>query len=256
MELKMPSPEQAYWGLRAMKSVALADGVLDDSERHMMEAVQRIFGTTYSVEELAPITPDELARAFPDPQLRKQLVQGLIVMSLIDGKANSQETNLVEQFAQALEINAPEVKGLRHVLKGEILQLRLDLVRRFWLRDKVKEIWNTEGIRGLYTFMRGMLGVNEDTALAARYQALEHYPSGSLARAYWEYCCKNGFALPGKRVARQSKSCFTIARTSYPVMERLRRKRSRWPVSALVSSSATRGSSSSSSSCNFTWAFV
>ena len=40
VELKMPSPEQAYWGLRAMKTVALAD-VLDDSERHMMEAVRR-----------------------------------------------------------------------------------------------------------------------------------------------------------------------------------------------------------------------
>jgi tellurite resistance protein len=151
MELKIPSPEQAYWGLRAMKTVALADGMLDDSERHMMEAVQRVFGTTHEIEQLAPITPAELARAFPDPQLRQQLVQGLIVMSLIDGKANAQETDLVEQFAQALEVSAPEVKDLRHVLKGEILQLRLDLVRRFWLRPKVNEIWNTEGIRGLYT---------------------------------------------------------------------------------------------------------
>jgi tellurite resistance protein len=199
MELKIPTPEQAYWGLRAMKTVALADGMLDDSERHMMEAVQRVFGTTHEIEQLAPITPAELARAFPDPQLRQQLVQGLIVMSLIDGKANAQETDLVERFAQALEVSAPEVKDLRHVLKGEILQLRLDLVRRFWLRPKVNEIWNTEGIRGLYTFMRGMLGAYEDSALAARYQALEHYPSGSLGRAYWEYCRKNGFALPGEK---------------------------------------------------------
>ena len=199
MELKIPSLEQAYWGLRAMKTVALADGKLDDSERHMMEAVQRIFGTTYSLEELASIAPAELARAFPDPQLRQQLVQGLIVMSLIDGNANAQETELVEQFAKALEVSAPEVKDLRHVLKGEILQLRLDLARRFWLRDKVKDIWNGEGIRGLYKFMRGMIGKYEDTALAARYQALEQYPVGSLGRAYWDYCRNNGFALPGEK---------------------------------------------------------
>ena len=199
MELKIPSLEQAYWGLRAMKTVALADGKLDDSERHMMEAVQRIFGTTYSLEELASIAPAELALAFPDPQLRQQLVQGLIVMSLIDGNANAQETELVEQFAKALEVSAPEVKDLRHVLKGEILQLRLDLARRFWLRDKVKDIWNREGIRGLYKFMRGMIGKYEDTALAARYQALEHYPVGSLGRAYWQYCRNNGFALPGEK---------------------------------------------------------
>lgn len=32
MELKMPSPEQAHWGLRAMKTVAMADGALDESD--------------------------------------------------------------------------------------------------------------------------------------------------------------------------------------------------------------------------------
>jgi hypothetical protein len=139
-----------------------------------------------------------LARALPDPQLRHQLVQGLIVISLIDREASPQETDLVEQFAQALEVSVPELKDLRYLLKGEIMQLRLDLVRRFWLRDKVKDIWNTEGLRGIYKFMRGTIGKYEDTALAARYQALEHYPAGSLGRAYWEYCRANGFALPGE----------------------------------------------------------
>ena len=42
MELKMPTVEQAYWGLRAMKTVALADGALDDTERHMLASVQTI----------------------------------------------------------------------------------------------------------------------------------------------------------------------------------------------------------------------
>lgn len=199
MELKIPNSEQAYWGLRAMKTIAMADGALDASERHMMESIQRIFDTAHEVEQLAPITPVELARAFPDPQLRHQLVQGLIAMSLIDGKASHQEADLVEQFARALEVSAPEVKDLRHVLKGEIFQLRLDLVRRFWLRDKVKEIWNQDGLRGLFKFLGGMAGKYENAALAARYQVLEHYPPGSLGRAYWEYCRKNGFALPGER---------------------------------------------------------
>ena len=76
MELKMPSPEQAYWGLRAMKTVALADGTLDDSELNMMETLQRIFGTAYSPKELAPITPAELAQAFPKltPSRRRAVV--------------------------------------------------------------------------------------------------------------------------------------------------------------------------------------
>lgn len=199
MELKIPSPEQAYWGLRAMKTVAMADGALYASERHMLESIQRIFGTTHDLEQLALITPTELARAFPDPQLRRQLVQGLVIMTLIDGKAGPKETDLVDQFAQALEIDAPEVKNLRHVLKGEILQLRLDLVRRFWLRQKVTEVWNKEGIRGLSRFVRGMMGRYENTRVAARYQGLEHFAPGSLGRSLWEYWHVNGFALPGQK---------------------------------------------------------
>ena len=199
MTFMLPSQEQAYWGLRAMKTVAMADGPLDASERHMLESVQQIFGTAHDLEQLALLTPTELARAFPERQLRTQLVQGLVVMALIDGRANSEEADRIERFAQALEIDAPEVKNLRHVLKGEILRLRLDLVRRFWLRPKVNEIWNTEGIRGLYRFVRGMMGRYENKELSARYQALEHYPAGSLGRSYWEYCRENGFALPGER---------------------------------------------------------
>jgi tellurite resistance protein len=199
MELKMPTPEQAYWGLRAMKSVALADGTLDDAERHMLSSVQRILGTNHAVEDLAPVTPAELATALSDRQIRHQLVQGLIVVSLIDGKANERETEMVERFAQALEVDAPEVRDLRYLLDGEMLRLRLDLARRFWLREKVKEIWQTERFRGIFKFVRGMLGRYHDAALAGRYQALEHYPPGSLGRAYWEYCRNNGFALPGEK---------------------------------------------------------
>jgi tellurite resistance protein len=256
MELKMPSPEQAYWGLRAMKTVALADGAFDESERHMLESIQRIFGITHELEQLAPITPEELARAFPDPQLRQQLVQGLIVMSLIDGKADVHETDLVEQFAQALEVSAPEVKNLRHVLRGDILQLRLDLVRRIWLRPKVKEIWNKEGIRGLLKFVGGLMGKYENAALAARYQALEHYPSGSLGRSYWEYCRTNGFALPGEKGGAPEQICFTIVRMSYRGTERNPKKKSRSPASARAFSGANRGSSRFSSCCNSTWASV
>ena len=199
MELKIPSPEQAYWGLRAMKTVAMADGALDASELRMMTAIQEIAGTNYTVEDLSAITPEELARALPDRQIRRQLVQGLIIISMIDQQPTEKEADLVEHFAQALEVGLPEVKDLRHLLKGHIFQLRLDMARRFWLREKVGEIWDKNGVRGIMAFARGMIGKYENTALAARYQALEHYPSGSLGRSYWEYCRTNGFALPGEK---------------------------------------------------------
>ena len=199
MEFKRPSPEQAYWGLRAMKTVALADGALDASELHMMEAIQRVLGTNHPLEQLTPITPADLARGIPDRQIRHQLVQGMIVMSLIDGEAKPEEADLVEQFATALGVDVPEVKTLQHFLKREILQLRLDLVRRFWVRDKIKALWNEEGLHGVFKVVGGMLGQYHNQELAAKYQALEHYPAGSLGRAYYEYIRGNGFGLPGEK---------------------------------------------------------
>jgi hypothetical protein len=85
----------------------------------MMETAQRIFDTTYSPEALDPITPIELARALPDPKIRRQLLNGLIVMSLIDQEASAQEVDLIEQYAQALKISLPEVKDLRYLLVGD-----------------------------------------------------------------------------------------------------------------------------------------
>ena len=199
MDLKIPNAEQARWGLRAMKTIALADGTFEGTERHVLASVQAILGTNYPMDDLPPVNPAELAEGLTDRQIRHQLVQGLIVVSLIDGKATQEEAKLIEEFAQALEVDAPEVRDLRHVLNGEMLRLRLDLARRFWLREKVKEIWNEEGLRGIYKFVRGMIGRYEDPALAARYQSLEHYPDGSLGRSYWEYCRANGFALPGEK---------------------------------------------------------
>lgn len=199
MELRIPTAEQAQWGLRAMKTVALADGALDESERHMLEAVQRVFGTDYRVDGLETITPEELAAGLPDQQIRNQLVNGLVVMSLIDREVTPAEAELVERFASALQVTVPEVSKLRHVVKREIVHLRLDLVRRFWLREKVAEIWNQEGLRGLAKFVGGLAGTYENAELAARYQALAQYPPGSLGRSYWEYCRSNGFALPGER---------------------------------------------------------
>ena len=130
MELKMPTREQAHWGLRAMKTVALADGALDDAERQMLTSVQTILGTDHAIESLAPVTPEELATALTDRQIRYQLVQGLIVISLIDGKANGRETEAAEQFARALEVNAPEVQDLRYLLMGEMLRPRAAIAAR------------------------------------------------------------------------------------------------------------------------------
>lgn len=199
MEFKRPTSEQAYWGLRAMKTVALVDGRFDEAERHMLQSIQRVLQTDYDIEALEPIEADLLARSLPDPQIRRQLVNGLIVMSMIDQEATAEETSLIEKYAQALEVPQDNVRNLRQLAEQELFTLRFDLLRRFWVIDKFKEIWHEEGLRGLAKIVGAVAGQYENTALAARYQQLETYPEGSLGREYWKYCRKNGFPLPGEK---------------------------------------------------------
>ena len=175
-------------------------------------------------------------------------------MSLIDREASPQETDLVEQFAQALDASVPELTDLRYLLKGEIIQLRLDLVRRFWLKPKVEKIWEKEGIRGLLKIVGGMMGKYENAMLAAHYQALEQYPPDRSGALIGSTAARTGSPRRGKRAARRNSFCFTIARTFYPAMERPPKQRTRSPVSAQAFSGANPSPLCSSCCCSFIWA--
>lgn len=108
---------------------------------------------------------------------------GLVVASLIDGKTHAQETHLVEQFAWALEVNAAEVKNLRHVLEGRDLAASSG--------PGAPNLVATESHRDLeHRRNPGHRDVRpgDDRPPGAR---------GPLA--YWQYCRDNGFALLGEK---------------------------------------------------------
>ena len=86
MDLHIPPPELVPYGMRAMKTAALADGgELDATERALMKAAQKLFGVEVDIDPLSPITAQELAGQSIDPTLRWQLCHGVIVMALADG---------------------------------------------------------------------------------------------------------------------------------------------------------------------------
>lgn len=197
MELHMPPPEVIPFGLRAMKTVALSNGRFDQAERDMMAAAQSALGASYDVDSLPTISPAELAAAIPDPQLREQLLSGLIVMTMLDGEATRQEADVVEQFAAGLQVDPSYVRTLRKLVEGHTVAVRFDLARRIWVRGKVAEQWAQGGVRWLARSLASLLKLKEDSALLARYRALTQYPAGSLGRAYADFVERNGFQFPG-----------------------------------------------------------
>jgi tellurite resistance protein len=199
MELHIPPPEVIPYGLRALKAIATANGTFDESERALLRTAQEVFGSSHDLDALGPIEPEELARHVVDPALRRQLVRGMIIVSIIDGEASPEEARLVERYAAALGIDSPDLVALRHIADGRLLLARFDIGRRFFARDKMTELTKQKGFGWLAKTIAAFAGIAEDRVIAARYRALEHAPAGSLGRAYFDFARTNQFALPGEK---------------------------------------------------------
>lgn len=199
MELHIPPQDLVPYGLRAMKMVAMADGTFATQERALLDAAQRMFGTTHDLDALQPIEPEELAGKLVDPRLRKQIVYGMLLLSLADGEASPEEAHVVEAFAAALGVDAHEVTTFRRISEGRLLLARLDVARRFWVGPHVAERVKSGGIRWLVKTLAAFAGIREDLELAGKYRALTEYPEGTLGRAYAEFIRGNGFSFPGEK---------------------------------------------------------
>jgi hypothetical protein len=122
-------------------------------------------------------------------------VRLLAVMSLVNGEFDEDKTARVQQYADALGVEADYLDILHEATSGEIAEATACLVRK-----------NAESFPGL-----DHSGVNRDPAipflpytdgreqpeLEARYEALGELPDGTFGRAFHQHFKDNGFFFPG-----------------------------------------------------------
>jgi len=185
--------------LRALKTVVAAQRPLNEHERAMLVAAQEVFGSSHDLDALTPITPEELAHLLVDRQLRWQIVNAMVIVSMVDEEVTDAEVSRSEAFATALGIRVDELKNLRQLVEGNTFSLRLDVARRVWLKDHLVLKWQKGGVRWLVRALATLKGALEDTPLAERYRALATYPAGTVGRLYHDHMRACGFPLPGER---------------------------------------------------------
>ncbi len=200
MQLRRPDPAASLLGLRAMKTMATAAGPLRPAQRAVMEAARKtILGIDADIDALEPVTPAELAAGFPEPALRKQFVNGMLVVALADGVPSPETVAKIEAFARALGVETHEITDLRRLTEGHMLVFKLDFIRRSQVGDIMKDQLEQKGPLGLVKSVLTMRGVMEDKALAARYRAWENLPEDTLGHRLVTFYRKSGFSLPGER---------------------------------------------------------
>lgn len=199
MQLIRPSAEVAHAALRALKTIALADGDAHELERGFFTSLQQhILETSFDFEAIEPVAPRELSELVHDHEIRERILSACIVMALIDGDLVEVEGALLEELAQALELKSYALRDVQRMLNHNFLLARIDVARRSFLGQRGRAYVAEHGITGVARTVRALLGI-ENPQLAARYQALEHQPRGTLGREYFEFVRNNGFALPGEK---------------------------------------------------------
>lgn len=183
-----------------MKTVASAGGPIGKVQRTLMETAKEVvLRIDADIDALQPIDPKTFAAGFLDGELRRQFVNGLLVVALADGIPAPAVTSSVEAFAEALGVDAPELRDLRRLTEHDMLLFRLDFLRRGHIADIMRNQLDQHGILGLAKGVLGMRGLVADAELAAKYRAWERLPQDTLGNAVWRYYQRNGFALPGER---------------------------------------------------------
>ena len=129
------------------------------------------------VDALTPTSPEELARALPDPSLAQSAVRFLAVMALVDGRLDQGKIALVERYASALGIHEHYLRQLAEAAAGHLDWVGMDMMRQN-VRSIPGLAWNPADVTAIFL---PYAGAHADPALARRYQGSPISPTARLA---------------------------------------------------------------------------
>ena len=198
MQFPRPPEGTAIAGLRALKSVAIADGEMHALERAYIDAVRdHILQLDVAIESLDTIDGGALAEAVPDMMFRERIIRGAIILALMDGAVCPEEEVVIDAYARALGTDSVSHRTFKRIAHDRIRALKIDIIRRGFIGKRLAFQYRQKGLRGLKEAIDA-IRQKENIALRDRYLALEHKPQGTLGHAYWAFTRANGFSFPGE----------------------------------------------------------
>lgn len=196
------TPAQRTVALGALKVMADVDGDRAELESRLLDVVARSLGHDGPLDALPRPDIATLTEFLPSAFHRERLVQGLMVMAIMDGRVTPDEVELAEAWAEALGVHEPRLGNLRQFAEGHIPWLRAELpLRSEMIWGKVHEAWDAEGLRGVIGMLTFPLGLTERPDLQEKYSQLADFPEGSLGRTYHRHMANKGFGMPGVKKA-------------------------------------------------------
>jgi hypothetical protein len=203
MNLSKPQFSQVLPIIRAMKTVALASGKFQPEALALIEAFYQLFSidVPFNYDGLSIISPAELAEIVIESSLCKQVLNGMAMLSLVEGIPPESQIVVLEEFAKAFGERSNLVEQIRSFSLGGFRQLPFSFARLLstLLNSSIYAQVKQSGLIGAAKSLATTWGLIEDKALANRYAALATYPEGSLGLALHRYYLENKFSTPGQK---------------------------------------------------------
>jgi hypothetical protein len=186
-----------------MKTVTLASGKFQPEAIALIEAFQQLFfaDAPLNFDNLSTISAAELAEVLIEPSLRKQVLNGMAMLALVEGIPPESQIVVLEEFAKAFGERSDLVEQIRSLSLGGFSQLSssFDRFRSTFINSSIYAQVKQSGLIETAKSLATTWGLIEDKALANRYAALATYPEGSLGLALHRYYLENKFATPGQK---------------------------------------------------------
>ena len=178
--------------LRGLASAVRVDGALTDTQTAILGAIGAyLLEVSIPLDELEPISPEELAAGITDPTLRRRTVHGMVTLEIVLDPVPPEVAARVEQYAHALDVE----EGMLTVAR-DYSQLAMDQAMADYVRNSYPAQYFADHPAEASTAL-SPTGDGTDPALAAKWAALESGPVGSLGRTVWDFYQRRGFSLPG-----------------------------------------------------------
>lgn len=161
-------------------------------------AFESLTGHAAEVEGRPSIDAASFARSMADRNeaFRTRILQTMILGALVLRPLPAEVADRVERFARALSIDDGMLRVARRFAEGQLALAAVDFDRNGYTSD-----WSPERAESLHTSSGlddAWATAEDDPALAARWEALEDLPAGTLGRRMWEFYRARGFAFPGQ----------------------------------------------------------
>jgi len=217
------SPSESLAVLRALKTVAMADGTFAVKEQTMLVASAELLGVDADPRDLPTIDPVDLSDEVAGVAARVVALKACLVMGIVDGQISPEEWKVLSEFRAALAIDEAQLHSF-HELVHRHRQLTMHEYQRRLAAPHLGTLYASEGWQGVMQFFPADVlaaavssgataspaspssltsltpshgAAREHAEVSQRYRQLASLDEGTLGRELWRYYREREFALAG-----------------------------------------------------------